>query len=100
VREDSDDVNKVGNVESPKEWGQATPFSKSLVYFDVGVVFGVSVEYVVFEGMVEGPDVLPKFWRDTGGVEANEEADLQRERLRGYHQRRRRWVAVGSDAER
>ena len=39
-----------------------TPFSKSFVYFDVGVVFGVSVEFEVFEGVVEGPDVLPEFF--------------------------------------
>ncbi len=54
-------MNKVGNVESLKEWGQSTPFSKSLVYFDVGVVFGVSVECAAFEGVVEDPDVLPEF---------------------------------------
>jgi hypothetical protein len=43
------------------------------MYFDVGIVFGVSMEYAVFQSVVEGSDVLPEFGRDSCCVETYEE---------------------------
>jgi hypothetical protein len=43
-----------------------------LEYFNVGIVFRVSVENTVLEGVVKGKDMFPYFRGDTDSVKSDE----------------------------